>query len=411
MAVFRRPNSKKWVAQVYVGRDETGRKQYREESHRTERDAKAAEARLRESVSTGRLRPSSARTLDDLLDRWLETAELSPSTRYGYEKLLAQYVRPELGSVVLRRLTPDRLDRFFHERRTQPGVKGKPLASHTVRNIYAVLRHAFNVGKRLGWLSSNPLDLVIPPRAHRTEVKAPPVEAVVDFLKNLCDLDADLHAVAYVLALTGIRRGEFCALRWRDIDFKDQVLMISASAVDPGGKLTVKSTKTGAARRVDLDTTACDLLQAMRDRAERQLRVCDPHPVPSLRVRADAFIYSDELHGERPVRPNVLGNRFRRVARKLGFPYSPHTLRHFSATQMIAGGVDVRTAATRLGHADPQVTLRTYSHAVRDAEKQAVAHLSGLLKPAVNAENLLLATRPARRLRRKPHPTNRGQVR
>ena len=48
-----------------------------------------------------------------------------------------------------------------------------------------------------------------------------------------------------------------------------------------------------------------------------------------------------------------------------------HTLRHFAATQLIVSGVDPRTAANRLGHANPSLTLRVYSHATSESERQA----------------------------------------
>jgi integrase len=41
-----------------------------------------------------------------------------------------------------------------------------------------------------------------------------------------------------------------------------------------------------------------------------------------------------------------------------------HDLRHWSATTSIAAGHDVRAVATRLGHANPSMTLRVYAHAV-----------------------------------------------
>lgn len=53
-----------------------------------------------------------------------------------------------------------------------------------------------------------------------------------------------------------------------------------------------------------------------------------------------------------------------------------HDLRHWSATEAIASGQDVRTVADRLGHADPAMTLRVYAHAVRAAD-EALAGILG----------------------------------
>ena len=56
-----------------------------------------------------------------------------------------------------------------------------------------------------------------------------------------------------------------------------------------------------------------------------------------------------------------------------------HDLRHFSATQLIGAGVDVRTVAHRLGHADPSTTLRVYAHALAQRDREAAAILGRLV--------------------------------
>jgi integrase len=43
-----------------------------------------------------------------------------------------------------------------------------------------------------------------------------------------------------------------------------------------------------------------------------------------------------------------------------------HDLRHLHATTLLLAGVPVHVIAARLGHADPAVTLRVYSHVLRE---------------------------------------------
>ena len=43
-----------------------------------------------------------------------------------------------------------------------------------------------------------------------------------------------------------------------------------------------------------------------------------------------------------------------------------HDLRHLHATTLLLAGVPVHVVAARLGHADPAVTLRVYSHVLRE---------------------------------------------
>jgi integrase len=52
-----------------------------------------------------------------------------------------------------------------------------------------------------------------------------------------------------------------------------------------------------------------------------------------------------------------------------------HDLRRTNATQLVLAGVDIKTVQTRLGHADPRLTLAVYAQAVHDADREAAARL------------------------------------
>jgi len=57
-----------------------------------------------------------------------------------------------------------------------------------------------------------------------------------------------------------------------------------------------------------------------------------------------------------------------------------HDLRHWSATEAIGRGHDIRTVAGRLGHANPAMTLRTYAHALDGADAGVAATLATALE-------------------------------
>ena len=55
-----------------------------------------------------------------------------------------------------------------------------------------------------------------------------------------------------------------------------------------------------------------------------------------------------------------------------GFALTFHDLRHTFATMMIAGGTDVRTVASYLGHSNVAMTLNTYAEIDPDAKRAAL---------------------------------------
>jgi integrase len=82
------------------------------------------------------------------------------------------------------------------------------------------------------------------------------------------------------------------------------------------------------------------------------------------------------------MKPDSLGQAFRRLCDREGIEgMSLHTLRHFSASVLVASGRDVRTIAGRLGHSDATTTLRVYSHMVEGRDRDAADFLGGLMAP------------------------------
>ena len=64
--------------------------------------------------------------------------------------------------------------------------------------------------------------------------------------------------------------------------------------------------------------------------------------------------------------------RYKRLANKLGLDSHLHALRHYSATELLTAGVDLRTVAGRLGHGGGgATTLRVYAAWVAASDRKA----------------------------------------
>jgi integrase len=186
--------------------------------------------------------------------------------------------------------------------------------------------------------------------------------------------DPRLAPLLMLAALTGMRRGEVCALRWSDLDLGEGQIEVARSVVLVPRGLGEKTTKTNRTRRVALDEVGLAVLRTHRARVEEWARLADEELIP------DAFIFSPYIDGSLPFRPDNVTSFFIRVRDELKLPdVRLHDLRHFTATQLIGAGVDVRTVAGRLGHTDPSMTLRVYSHALEKRDRAAAAVMGSLL--------------------------------
>jgi integrase len=171
-----------------------------------------------------------------------------------------------------------------------------------------------------------------------------------------------------------MRRGEVCGLRWRDVDFEAATLRVEASVVHAEVGILEKDTKTHATRRLSVDRGTVAVLRGHRNRCEARASAA------GVTSAADAFVLSDAADGRSPWRPNRLTQAFARLRSPLGLDgVRLHDLRHFQATELIAAGVDVRTVAGRLGHADASTTLRIYAAFMEPADQGAAMVVERLL--------------------------------
>ena len=77
------------------------------------------------------------------------------------------------------------------------------------------------------------------------------------------------------------------------------------------------------------------------------------------------------------MKPDTVTKRYSRMCERLGWNMHIHQLRHYSATELIAAGVDIRTVAGRLGHSGGgTTTLRVYSAWVAEADQRAASSLA-----------------------------------
>jgi len=363
-----------WELRAYVGRDPvTGNPRQVSKTFRgSAREADEALRDLIEQQVPGRSDGAGA-TLGQLLDAWLsecERMDLSPTTLRVYRTQIEHTIRPALGSIKVQRLGAKDLDDLYR------AMKEKGSSPKTVRNHHALLAAALHQAVRWGWVRRNVAEMAKPPRVTQRVVRPPSVDAVRQLVVAAEERDPRLAPLLMLAALTGMRRGELCALRWSDLDLDEGQIEVARSVVLVPGGLGEKTTKTNRTRRVALDEVGLSVLRTHRARVEEWARLADEE------LRPDAFIFSPYVDGSLPFRPDNVTNFFTRVRDELKLPgVRLHDLRHFTATQLIGAGVDVRTVAGRLGHTDPSMTLRVYSHALEERDRAAAAVMGRVLVP------------------------------
>ena len=369
-----------WEIRAFVGRDPVTAKprQVSRVVRGGKRDAEKRLAELVTEVSAGRVDTTRV-TFGHLFDSWLEQQEhlgRSPVTLRNLECVIAAVLKPELGKTYLQNLKPATLDAFYGR---QANVGKAPT---TIRRYHSHIAAALEQALKWGWISSNVARSASPPSMHPPEVVAPEIGTLRALLEDAERRNPRLAPALALAALTGARRAELCGLRWDDLDVLLARVTIRRAVVrdrEPGG-LVVKETKTGRVRRIALDPISLEILERHRIGCEAAAQACG---VP---LADKSYVFSPDVDCSTPYNPETLTALFGRCRDKIGHPdLRLHHLRHFSATQLIAAGVDVRTVAGRLGHSSPSITLNVYSHFIENADREAARRMGELMSHAFNA--------------------------
>jgi hypothetical protein len=169
-------------------------------------------------------------------------------------------------------------------------------------------------------------------------------------------------------------------LRWKHVDFDRALLMVERNNVQPKAVVIEKRTKSGTSPHVALDPYTMSLLEEHRERAVQRCNSI------GCELVGDAWLFSLSPDGSTPYKPRSISQRYRRLATKLELRSTRfHALRHYSATELIAARVDVRTVAGRLGQSDGGATaLRIYAKFVNEADRLAATTMAAIIpRPVV----------------------------
>jgi integrase len=362
-----------WQLRAYSGRDPVTDRplQVTRTFRGSETAANKALAKLVSDVAEGKIESTTA-TVGQLLDAWLDLIEPTRalSTMREYRRKVKCSLRPAFGSIVLSKLHPQQIDVQYGK------WLDEGLSPTTVRHYHAILSAACNQAVKWGWIERSPVLRASPPSVTQPTMKVPTPAQLVRLVAEAEEVDPVLAAAIALAALTGARRGELCALRWSDVDLVAGTVRIERAITVVDGMAYEGPTKTHQGRRIALDEVGVATLRRHRIFVEQRVEDVESELV------ADSFILSYQAHCGVPAGPDTITHRFSALCKRLPDmpPFHLHELRHFSVTTLIAAGVDARTVADRVGHADATMTLNRYAHALPERDREAAAILGGAFK-------------------------------
>lgn len=299
-------------------------------------------------------------------EQWLarKRFQLKESSYSRYQNLLDRYLIPELGSYVISEIDNARINQYISELLSK-GRKDSAggLAPKTVTDIMALLKAIMKFVERQGCEVNIFLD-DISVRRQRPDIRVLNADEADKLTKTVTE-KRDPRGLGIMLSLfTGIRLGEACALRWRNVDLDAGTLHICSTMqrirnnTGAGGKTVVVITEpksTSSLRAIPLPDFMLPILR-------------------SYRSSPNSFVLTGRE--DRYVEPRALEYYFSCCIRDARIrPANYHLLRHTFATRCVELGFDIKTLSEILGHSNVGITLDRYVHSSLDLKKANMSKL------------------------------------
>ena len=257
------------------------------------------------------------------------------------------------------------------------------LAGDTIRHYHRLLSSVFSTAVKWQLLTENPCDRVAVPKAQTPDTQFLDESGIARLLEVLPEAPIQYSVLVQLALLTGCRRGELCALRWSDIDFKAATLSINRTLQSiPGQGPVFGPPKTKRSRRcLKISGDAVELLQEYRrEQAQHRLKVgsvwAKTVNIEGKEVANDLLFTRWDGH---PIDPGGVSSWFPVFLREHGLPpVRFHSLRHTNASLLIAAHVPVVTVSGRLGHAKTSTTTDIYAACIRSSDAAAADALDNV---------------------------------
>ncbi len=294
----------------------------------------------------------------DYAKKWLALPHNRKSTtQQSFIRNLERHVYPVIGNTPVDKIKRRDLKSLFD------GLLMGGMHTSNIQNIKAPLNHIFNNGVVDEYINTNPLNGLSYSAKAKTKIQPVDDEEAFKLLDAAKEYRGGMfYPHLLTLLRTGVRIGEFCGLKWQDVDFDNMTLNVERQ-VHTGVE---RRTKTGNVRTVDLTPHTVETLKALkRQKAKAALSTGQP---------LCPYIFT--LNNRTPITPTPIKIALDAITEKAGVHHLRiHDLRHSYATLRIMRGHAIGDVSLQMGHSNIGITLKTYTHYKPGQHKSQVAEL------------------------------------
>lgn len=301
----------------------------------------------------------------DWIVKWLQRKEqlVKESTFAAYSNIVVNHLLPKFGEMKLKQITEEIIQDYVFELLKHGRLDGSGgIGERASKDIVIVLKNTLRDAMRAKLIKTSVFEIRFPSFNSQYKVKVlSPAEQ-----KQLCNaIDSNLttRSAGILLSLhTGMRIGEVCALRWRDIDMDDRMIHITHTL-----QRVYKKDLSGAGKSKLLLSTPKTKTSRRSIPISKSLFAVMKELSPSC---TDMFFLSGSV---KMVEVRTFRTFFEAFLKRNGIEkFNFHVLRHTFATRCIEAGADCKTVSELLGHATVNMTLNLYVHPRLEQKRRVV---------------------------------------
>ncbi|AWI35694.1 integrase family protein [Bacillus safensis FO-36b] len=255
-------------------------------------------------------------------------------------------------------------------------------ARNTISGVHTTAGLIFKYAIQQKLLKHSPTEGAVVPKKRLTveDIENNPIEEkyfekeeLEEFLLTVKEfgLDMDLERF-YLLAFSGMRSGELCALKWTDINFETKEIRITKTIYSETNNMKeyelVPPKTAGSVRTIEVEGQIMDMLKEyqMRQKKRRLQSRIKPEE-----YHDGNFVFARE--NGYPFLPKNIIVRMERLLEKTSIKKhaTPHIFRHTHISMLTEARVDITTIMKRVGHDDMKTTMRIYTHVTEKMKEDA----------------------------------------
>lgn len=305
---------------------------------------------------------------DYWLDEWLSISKsrVKESTYIKYFNSIENHIKPILGNRNIIDLTTSEVELFISDKLSRGNLNtNKGLSPKTVSELLIIIKDTIKYAKSEGINIKCKFDrIAIKNKAYEMRVLS--TEEQKKLISTLLN-NTDKYKMGILICLfTGIRIGELCALKWRNISLIDRTLKIDKTMQRIQYADDKESTKTHIII-TDPKSEAANRIIPLQDSLVNILR--------HLISKPESYILTGSSKSY--VEPRTMQNRFKTYLQESNIDDANfHSLRHTFATRCIELGFDVKTLSEILGHSSVKTTLDRYVHSSMNLKRNNMNKLN-----------------------------------